>query len=113
MQENSLIPIGAKAVRVFAARLARKCFLEHCCSDEHPILSIERDLVEMARSKMMEQLLSIYRHGTLGSAQPAIIKMILKMARSRIASHVEDEEIQETIMQSVQSEIEVLFPSLH
>ena len=44
-------------IRVFATRIARQHFLRKFCDNDHPVLSIEYDLISMARSKLQEYIL--------------------------------------------------------
>ena len=41
----------------YAHRLARLCVLTAQCPEDHPMLSTERNLMDMARSKLQEALL--------------------------------------------------------
>ncbi len=52
------------ALAVYARRRARMIFLRRRLEDGHPVLATESQLVDMARSKLMEALLS--QHGEAG-----------------------------------------------
>lgn len=71
---------------VYSNRLARMLFLEMACGRDHPVLRSEITLVEMARSKLREQMLA--------SSAPSdrVVTVIRTLVRSRLTELVRDED---------------------
>jgi hypothetical protein len=101
------------AVRTFALRIARKCFLQYWCSEDHPVLEVELCLVEMASSKLQEQLLIHYRRQELEALKVPLEAQIRLLARIRIGVWAEAEDVREDVLGALDREILNIFPSVH
>jgi hypothetical protein len=108
MPQNDSNALDLRVVQVFASRVGRKCFLEHFCETDHPVLMTERELVEIARSKMLEQFI-IHPQ----SNWPALQKIMMRMARHWVASHVDDHETSDRILRRIKEEIVEIIPKIH
>lgn len=113
MYEERLGDLGAEVLKTFALRVARKCFLEHFCPPDHPVLSAEKDLVEVARSRMMEHLRMVFPGMKLSYVRPNVENIILQISRDRIAAHASDQDSRDSILGSVKEEISASFPTIH
>ncbi len=91
------------ATKTFAARYARLCFLRRRCNDDHPVLITEVQLVEIARTKLREQLL--IRYGSVGmqSRELKISVVIKSMARRCIESTLDDEFERDQVLELIES----------
>ena len=47
-------------IEIYATRLSRLYYLKQLCYDEHPVLTTEIHLVEMAKAKLQEYILIYY-----------------------------------------------------
>lgn len=106
-------PLG-KAVRTYALRIARRCFLSHFCSDDHPVYRTELDLVEMARSALQEQILASIPAAGIPAAKTGIESRIRLIARKRIGAFSENEDILKNAIEALAKEsFEDLFSYKH
>lgn len=86
-----------RSMRTYACRLARLCFLKgHCHEPDHPVLQTEIQLVEMARSKLMEQVMM--KFGPKSTGLESIEHELRAMAQCWISSSVDDEDEREIVM---------------
>lgn len=86
-------------MRTYACRIARLCFLKgHCHEPDHPVLQTETQLVEMARSKLMEQVAMKFGPGTATGNLETIENDLRTMAKGWICSSVDDEDEREVVM---------------
>ena len=95
---------GLQAVRVFTSRLARRAVLRRSCPSGHPVLAIEDDLIEMARSKLQEHMLSSYPEGVVPALREEIRSAMRLIARERVTKYGEDEPLRTELVDEVCSE---------
>ena len=88
-------------VKVYATRLARLYFLQHACSDNHPVLVAEQQLIEMARSKLQESLLASFSVDEILKTRPYIVWWIRSIAKIRACSHIDGEKAQKAVTLSI------------
>lgn len=88
--------------------------LRNRCEAGHPVLSVEMDLVEMAKSKLQEHLMSRYSSDSRRLLKPLLESWIRATAQERILSFDEDDSVKETVMVAIQNEnLEDVVPSVH
>ena len=80
------------------------CYLRHRCPPDHPILSTEIQLVDMARSKLQEELL-------LKTSVDALMRMrddlefeIRQVAKDWVLSHSMGEGARASVLEAVDGE---------
>jgi len=100
-----------RAIRTYAIRIARKCFLECQCEEDHPVLINERHLVEMAKSKLQERLLANRMDPSkMASQLEAKIRYIAKL---RISVLADAEDIRDAGTLVLEREHIEVFPPIH
>lgn len=100
-----------EAFRTFTRRLARLTLLRQFCQPEHPVLRIEEDLAEMARSKLQEQILLRVPASRIRRLRPALESMIRRSAAARILSADEEDHVKESALEALEGEgFDSLFP---
>lgn len=101
-----------EAVRTFALRVARLMIIRQHCQGDHPILSIEEDLVQMARSRLQEYILvSIPRDA---ETRLAVSQAVLEVVSRRIQMDEEDPVRLSRIFEDLQSfPLDDIFPRVH
>lgn len=69
---------------IYATRVARMIFLRHKCGEDHPTLVSEIALVEMARSRLREQILSgsVTEAGLAVRVRELVVENLRSMVRS-------------------------------
>ena len=107
MQQNH-DTLDLEVIQTLASRIGRKCFLEHFCEASHPVLMTELELVEMARSKMIEQFIIHPQNDW-----PMLQKAMTKIARHWISSHINDHEISNRILCKIKEDIAEIMPKIH
>ena len=78
-------------VNTYAIRLGRFCYLQHFCGDQHPVFLIETNLLQMAESKLREQLYVTYGVSRLDQTRVELEKNIRSMAKHNISEQIEDD----------------------
>ncbi len=100
--------------RTFANRFARYKYLKHLCEDDHPVLIVESELVEIAKSKLQELVFT-----KISNDQRKVFKLLLEswiraVAQERILGYDESDDVKEAVMISIQNEsLASLFPQVH
>ncbi len=89
---------------MFAIRLARRALLRRFCSADHPVLTIEEDLVEMARSKLQEHILSHYLKEDAPGLEGAVRALMRAAAVEKASKFAEDESVRMELVEEVCSE---------
>ncbi len=92
------------SVKTYATRLARLYFLQHACSDDHPVLIAEQQLIEMARSKLQESLLVSFSVDEILKMRPYIAWWVKSIARIRACSHIDGKDAQGIVTLSIDDE---------
>jgi len=108
MQENKARREGAAAglVGVYAARLARRAILRRYCQEDHPVLMIEEDLVEMARARLLEHVLP--------EARDSRAAAVIGAASARVRSSEEEDHVKEAALADLSAmSFEQVLPLLH
>ncbi len=80
------------------------CYLKHHCSSDHPILSTEVQLVDMARSKLQEELLFRTSVDALTRMRDDLEFEIRQAARDWILSRPMDEDVRASVLKAVDEE---------
>lgn len=102
------------AFKTFTRRFARRLLLkQHCHTKDHPVLMIEEDLTEMARSKFQEQLLAKIPSTRLKRLKSIIEKMIQKAVQERILFADEEEDVKLRALDSIRTEDFGVFLVVH
>jgi len=100
--------------RTFANRFARLMFLHHMCESDHPVLVVERELVEMARSKLQEYVLVRVPNERLRVLRPVLEAWVRAVAQEKILSSDEEDGVKESVMTRIQNEsLADLLPQVH
>ena len=99
-------------LRVYANRMARRMLLTRFCGDGHPVLEIEENLVQMARSRLQESLLIHF--GDLERIKLKVFFMVRKIARERIRTSDVDLDVKNSLLEELEAmSVEELFPLVH
>jgi hypothetical protein len=97
-----------KAAGVYGARMARMAILRRYCEENHPVVQIERDLIEMARAKLQE-LMSVS-----SSDRTETIREIRRAAIAKILASEEDDKIKASALLEINGMAEeIILPLLH
>jgi len=95
---------GLLAVQVFASRLTRRALLRRFCPSDHPVLAIEEDLIEMARSKLQEHILASYPRDDIPGLREAVHAAMRQTAVEKVTGYDEDETVREELVEEVCAE---------
>jgi hypothetical protein len=100
--DDSAYDLGhVPVLKSYADRVARWILLRHWCkSEDDLILAIERDLIEMAKSRLQEFLLSSFRDNADG-ALPIIIVAVKRVAAQRIRTSEIDQEVKFSLLREL------------
>lgn len=90
--------------RTFANRLARLALLRTKCEDDHPVLAVERDLVEMARSKLQEHVMVRVTGDSRRLFRPLLESWVRSAAMERALAFDEEDSVKEAVLTSLRSE---------
>ena len=102
-----------QAVRTFGNRYARRMILRRSFGDSHPVLQVENNLVEMARSQLQEVILATLPN-IPETTRGELVRSLRRAASERILASEEDEEVKEDMLTDVENEdFADLFHSLH
>jgi hypothetical protein len=104
-----------EVLHVYACRVARKLLLgQRGLEAGHPVLTIEEDLIEMAKARLQEFLLGSFRE------DPAIVRLsaivaVKRVAASKIiaASDIDNVAKQDLLRQLSFMPMEDLIPQVH
>ncbi len=77
-------------IRVYSGRVARLLFLKKYCEEGHPVLETELNLVEMARSKLQECLMSSRGFEGMLRSRPEVERNLRASVKARLAHHADD-----------------------
>jgi hypothetical protein len=95
---------GEDAARILAHRLTRRAVLKRFCQEGHPVLAIEEDLIEMARSKLHEAVLSVLTSESpvlCEAVRAAVRAAVRRGAAERAAGYEEDQSVRDEIVSEV------------
>lgn len=105
---------NADALRVFAQRLARLMYLRRVCEPDHPVLSVENELIEMAKSKLQEYIFVNVPANQTKMYGILIQSWIKSIALERAVSSDEDDSVKERVMEAIMAEdLSKLVPFVH
>jgi len=77
-------------VTTYATRLGRLCYLKYYCGPDHPVYITETHLVQMAESKLREQLYVLY--GTRSNRHRVTLENKIKsIAKMKISDQIEND----------------------
>lgn len=99
------------ALAVYARRMARMSFLRRHVEEGHPVLVTELQLIEMARSKLLEELIS--QHGMEGllAVRSDVLEQVRSAMRRSASSLVSDAGGRAQLYADIESEpLDGLFP---
>lgn len=89
-------------VKIYATRLSRLHFLQHACSGDHPVLVAEKQLIEIAHSKLQEVLLKSFSVREILEMRPYVVWWIRSIAKARVCSHISNEAAREVIVSAIE-----------
>ena len=93
---------------LYAGRFARRCLLEHFCASDHPVLTVERQLLEQARSCLHDFLLS-NPHG-----RSEVEQHIRRLASEKVVAMVEDPAVCKLVLAAIRAKpLDDAFPSVN
>lgn len=102
-----------QAIRTFGKRFARRMILRRSFGESHPVLSIEDDLVEMARSQLQEVILATVPGAEDGLRDELVISL-RRAAADRISDSTEEEDTKAQMLLDVAREdFDDLFHTMH
>lgn len=78
-------------ISVYAGRLGRLCYLQHFCGVDHPVYTTEIHLLQIAESKLREELLSQHSVENLQYSRDKIEFKIKNLAKHHISSQIDDD----------------------
>jgi hypothetical protein len=93
-----------RCLRRYATRFARFCLLRHRCPSDHPVLSTEVQLVDMARSKLQEELLSGLSVDGLARMRADLEFEIRQTARDWVLAQPVDGSVIAAVLEAVDRE---------
>ena len=103
-----------EVLRTYAMRVARRMLLRRCCEEGHPVLAIEEDLVQMARSRLQEFLLASYSPDDLAGVRPAVHQAVQRAASAWIVAADGDQDVKSSLLEQLDGLSEDdLVPSVH
>ena len=79
-------------------------FLRRHVEEGHPVLTTESQLIEMARSKLMEDLLSQHGEAGLQAAKPDILDQVRSAMRRNASSLVSDASGRDQLFADIEKE---------
>lgn len=101
-------------VRTFALRLARRCLLEQLCPKDHPVLDTERQLVEMARSKLQEHLTIFHSRDDFEIVAAKMRTRIVELAEKKTRHQIDDDALCHAVINAIRMEnLDDLVPVLN
>src|SRR5512135_79879 len=104
---------GIDVLHTYACRVARRLLLKSSCEEDHPVLAIEEDLIEMAKARLQEFLLASFPD------EPSIIRLsaiiaVKRVAASKIQAAEVDQEVKKELLgQLDEMPMEDLIPRVH
>lgn len=105
---------NSEAFQVFTKRLARLMFLKQICEADHPVLSTERSLVEMAKTRLQEYVFIHISNDKIKMYRPLIETWVRAVTLERVMNYNEEDSIKESVMRSIQIEnLSDLIPFVH
>ena len=113
--DNSVPELGElDLLQTYASRVARRMLLMRFCGEGHPVLAIEEDLIQMAKSRLQEFLLASFDSDRLDLVRPLLSSVVRKVAYSRIMASDADHEVKESLLEELQDmPMEDLLPPVH
>jgi hypothetical protein len=104
---------GIDVLRTYAYRVARRLLLKSSCEEDHPILAIEENLIEMAKARLQEFLLGSFPEDPKVVRLSAIIA-VKRVAASKIRAADIDQEIKKELLGQLDDiPMGDLIPSVH
>lgn len=101
-----------KSLRLYALRVGRMFYLKYFCADDHPVLSTEKTMVEMARSKLLEQIYALPK-SRMYHLKPHVESVIVKVAHEWLKKNLDDEDQLQKIIEEIKTEVGNLIPVFH
>lgn len=104
---------SSKLLLIYATRVARRLLLARSCEADHPVLEVEENLIQMARSRLQEFLMVTFP-GQFEKVRPTVITMIRRMAINKIMDSEEREETKKALVEAVWTmPTEDIIPTIH
>jgi hypothetical protein len=104
---------GIDVLHTYACRVARRLLLRSSCEEDHPVLAIEEDLIEMAKARLQEFLLASFPDDPTIVRLSAIIA-VKRVAASRIRAADIDQIVKRDLLgQLSEMSMEDLIPQVH
>lgn len=104
---------GVDVLHTYACRVARRLLLKLSCDEEHPVLQIEENLIEMAKSRLQEFLLSAFPEDKSIVRLSAIIA-VKRVAASKIIAADVDKSVKQGLLNQLYAiPMDDLVPSIH
>lgn len=88
-------------LKKYAVRLARLCLIRCRCEKDHPVLTTEVHLVDMARSKLREELLSRSSVDAIARMRCDLEFEIRQLAREHLEGMCTDDVVRAQAMKEV------------
>jgi flagellar basal body-associated protein FliL len=98
------MPGRPDALAVYARRRARMVFLRRHVEEDHPVLTTEIQLISMARSKLMEDLLSEHGEAGLQDMKAEIVDRIRSIMRRNASSLISDASGRDQLFADIENE---------
>lgn len=101
-------------LRTYATRFARLCYLRTVCPEDHPVVTTEKQLLDMARSKFQEAMFSKYDEDDVPGIRPILESEIRRLAKSGLEQQISDLETRRRVSSSIDEEsFDRLFIVMH
>lgn len=106
LNQSDLSTIIGKSdvLQTYARRLARLVYLKHVCDAGHPVLSVECDLIEIARENLQAYVKKNVPNDSLWTLSPQIISHIKSYATHRIMSMHDGQDFMNVLIESLNKE---------
>lgn len=103
---------GVDAVKTFALRVARLLLLRRHCGADHPVLSTEEDLVQMARSRLQEYVLAHVPE--VDEARASVDRAVRELATRKVLLDEEDVDRLDGLLEDLRAfPLDDIFPRVH
>ncbi len=105
---------NSNPLKTFSHRLARLMLLRIRCEADHPVLIVEMELIEMAKSKLQEFIMTQVSKDSIRLLKPILETWIRVAAQERALSFDEDDYIKEQVLSAILSEnVSDVIPTVH
>ena len=100
--------------RTYAMRFARICLLRMRCGEEHLVTVTERDLIDMAKTKLQEEVLSSLSYSEIEYLREELISQIKRFAIEKIRGFDLNKTDRNILIKQILSEdLSDLIPTVH